>query len=66
MLYFKAKGNVSNMTQENQFILSCYQHIADLNVARNIFIVQHKQTHKLYVVNYPPPKGGGLVTAQSY
>jgi hypothetical protein len=32
MLYFKAKGNVSNMTQENQFI------------------VQHKQTHKLYVM----------------
>lgn len=50
MLYFKAKGNVSNMTQENQFILSCYQHIADLNAARNIFIVQHKQTHKLYVM----------------
>lgn len=46
----KAKGNVSNMTQENQFILSCYQHIADLNAARNIFIVQHKQTHKLYVM----------------
>ena len=46
----KEKGNVSNMTQENQFILSCYQHIADLNAARNIFIVQHKQTHKLYVM----------------
>lgn len=38
------------MTQENQFILSCYQHIADLNATRNIFIVQHKQTHKLYVM----------------
>lgn len=38
------------MTQQNQWILSCYQHVADLDVTRHISIVQHKQTHKIYVM----------------
>lgn len=38
------------MTQQNQWILSCYQHVADLDAARHISIVQHKQTHKIYVM----------------
>ena len=38
------------MTQQNQWILSCYQHIADLDAARHISIIQHKQTHKIYVM----------------